>query len=438
MTMVSVVALAAAPVAVVVVLGLLRSPMRWALPAYAAVIPFSSLLSIGSSKFTSLSSLLGLALVLGLVLQLARVRSVRLRLSPTVPVWLLLLSVAGGTILWSLAPQVTATSVMILGSLVATYVFIALSPVDRDVLRRVENGLLLGGLAAIAFGLYQLLVQGGFPSDPPVPGSTDGRFGNGLLGPNNQAIAFILPLVVSLTRAVTRVGRRQRLGYAVVAALMLLGVLMTGSRGGILSTIVAVTVLLVAAPRGRLALTRYALTGVAVASYVFFLHPFGLAERTVETTSSSGRTDIWRVALAACPDYCPVGSGWGTFRLVYAETAASVPEARVLVGAGNYEPHNVWFLAAIELGVAGLLLLVLALGLTFREALRLPASLRGPPLSALAATVFAAFFLSNLEFKFFWMALIYVALNRNLVEGERTTSPPVEQRPRAPALRAGG
>jgi O-antigen ligase len=100
---------------------------------------------------------------------------------------------------------------------------------------------------------------------------------------------------------------------------------------------------------------------------------------------------------------------------VYAETQSSVPDAAVLVGkGGSYEPHNVWFLAAIELGLPGLLLLALVFALTFIEAVRLPPSLRGPPVSAFVATIFAALFLSNLEFKFFWMALILVSLSRNL------------------------
>jgi O-antigen ligase len=148
---------------------------------------------------------------------------------------------------------------------------------------------------------------------------------------------------------------------------------------------------------------------------IFVFKPMGLTQREVETTSSSGRTDIWRVGLAACPKYCPVGSGWGTFPDVYAETQASVPDAAVLVGkGGSYEPHNVWFLAAIELGVPGLLLLALVFVLTFVDAVRLPASLRGPPVAAFVATVFAALFLSNLEFKFFWMAIILVSLARNI------------------------
>jgi O-antigen ligase len=143
-------------------------------------------------------------------------------------------------------------------------------------------------------------------------------------------------------------------------------------------------------------------------------HPAGIATRDVATTSSSGRTDIWRVGLAACPHYCVFGSGWETFPDVYAATQASVPDAAVLVGGGNYQPHNVWLLVAIELGLPGLVLLASVLIVTFYEALRLPTALRGPPMSGFIATIVAALFLSNLEYKFFWMALILVALSRNV------------------------
>jgi O-antigen ligase len=86
--------------------------------------------------------------------------------------------------------------------------------------------------------------------------------------------------------------------------------------------------------------------------------PAGVASRSFDSaTSSSGRTDIWQVGLAACSDYCAFGSGWGTYPQVYAETQASVPGARVLVGdQGSYQPHNLWLLAIVELGLPGLLL----------------------------------------------------------------------------------
>jgi O-antigen ligase len=154
--------------------------------------------------------------------------------------------------------------------------------------------------------------------------------------------------------------------------------------------------------------------------------PGGLTTRTYESpTSSSGRTDIWRVGLTACDDYCLTGSGWGTFPTVYAETQASVPNAGVLVGEGNYQPHNVWLLLGVELGVAGLLLFGLALAVTWREASRLTQAHRGPPLAVLAGMLLGLGFLSSIEFKFFWMVLIYVALCRHVEDAERAT----QQRP---------
>ena len=412
--------LAAAPVVVAVVLVCLREPMRVALPLYAALIPFSSVLSIGPSRFGSLSSLVGIVLGAGLVLQLVRRRGGDgIRLSLSVPIWLLFLGIAGASVLWSLTPDRTTSGFIILGSLILIFVFVALSPVDRHILRRLENGLLAGGLAAVGYGLFQLIVLGGFPSDTPGVGiAPDGRFGNDLLGPNNQAVALVLPMAISLTRAVAAGDRTRRLAYAAASALMLGGVLMTGSRGGLVATAVALVALLLVAPTGRKTLLRYALVGLVVGGFVFVAHPFGIGERTVETTSSSGRTDIWRVGLAACPEYCGFGAGWGTFPDVYADTQASVPEARVLVGSGAYEPHNVWLLAAIELGLPGLLLLVAGLLVSLVEAIRLPAGLRAPPLSGLVATVVAASFLSNLEFKFFWMAMIVVVVSRNLASRE--------------------
>lgn len=426
-----------APLLIAVGLMLIREPLRLALPAYAALIPFGGRIAFGGSPYASLSSILGLILGIGLLLQLMSARRAAVQLSPTVPIWLLLLATAGATATWSIAPQATVGGFFILGSLVLVYVLISLSRADRQILRRTETALITGGVAAACYGVTQLLFLGGFPSDVPGVGpAPDGRFGNDLLGPDNQAVALLLPLVISLTRSHSARTSTARLAYTASAVLLLGGVLMTGSRGGILAAIVAGVALLFAAPReSRTRLLVYGAVGLVVAAIVWIYHPLGIANRTTETaTSSSGRTDIWQVGLAACPQYCTVGSGWSTFPDVYAETQATVPGAKVLVGkGGSYQPHNVWLLIAVELGIPGLLLFGAGVATTFYEALRLPNSLRGPPMAGLLGTLFAAFFLSNLEFKFFWMAFIVVALSRNLVEAEReeegsvTTGPATAQ-----------
>ena len=412
--------LAAAPVVVALVVLCLREPLRIALPIFAALIPFGGALSIGASPFGSASSLMGLLLGAGLALQFTTNRRAAPNLPSTAAVWLMFLGAAGATVLWTINRSVTINGLAILGSLVLTYVLVAISDVDRTVVRRTENGLLVGGVAVVCYGLYQLVYLGGFPDDVPgavtVPG---GRFGNDLLGPNIQAVTLLFPFVLALNRAFAEEGRARgwRLVNAGFAVLMLWGVLMTGSRTGTLAAaLVVLTLAFAGQRRGRKGLFVFLAAGVAVAAWVWVYQPAGVASRSFESaTSSSGRLEIWSVGLAACSDYCAIGAGWGNYGQVYAETQASVPGARVLVSdEGTYQAHNVWILALVELGIPGLVLLTWGLGQALFEAWRIPRALRGPPLSALVGLIFALVFLSSIEFKFFWMVLIMIALYANL------------------------
>ena len=424
------VAVIAAPFLVAFIAICMRDPLRVTLPVFAALIPFGDRFSVGSSPFASPSSLVGMLLGLGLVVRLALGRRGAPRLSPAVPVWLLFLACAAASTLWTLDLAATVSGVGVLASLILVFVLVAISGVDRTVLRRTENGLLFGGVAVVCYGLFQLLVLGGFPNDKTggLPVAASGRFGNDLLGPDIESISLLLPLVLALSRAFGEGSRMRRTGYAAVAVMMVLGVLMTGSRAGTLALGVVVLVLAATGPRrARRPLLATFLVAAAIAAAVWVYHPAGIADRTFTTaTSSSGRTDIWKVGLKACERYCGPGSGWGTFPDVYAETQATVPGARVLVGPqGTYQAHNLWLLIGVELGVVGLVLFMVGLGIGVAECRELPRALRGPPSSALAGLCFGVFFLSSMEFKFFWMVFIMVALNRNVVESERRSAAPV-------------
>jgi len=98
--------------------------------------------------------------------------------------------------------------------------------------------------------------------------------------------------------------------------------------------------------------------------------------------------------------------------------------ARVLVGPqGSYQAHNLWLLIGVELGAVGLVLFVTGLVVAAAEAARIPRTLRGPPLAALVGLCVGVFFLSSMEFKFFWMVMIIIAMNRNVAEAEKLESP---------------
>lgn len=399
----------------------LRQPMRVALPAFAAVLPFGKGLSFADSPFGSVSSLVGLLLAAGLVLQLMAGRRSARSLSWSVPIWILFLALAVVSALWSVHLGTTLTGLAVIGSLIVTYVLVVVSEVDRTVVVRTENALLVGGLAAVGYGLFQLLVLGGFPADTTRDGVDEsGRFGNDLLGPGVQAVALLLPLALALHRAFAAESRRYRLGYAAASGLLFFGILMTGSRTGTLASALVILALALSGRRqSRRGMLGILVVAVAIAATVWIFQPAGVATRTFESaTSSSGRLDIWRVAAVACEEYCLGGSGWGTFPEVYAQTQASVPGARVLVGEGSYQPHNVWVLAIIELGVSGVVLMSVGLLIALRESWALPRDRRGPILGALLGLVFGLFFLSSIEFKFFWMFLMMVGLHRNLTLAE--------------------
>ncbi len=409
----SLIAMALVPVVLAFVVASLRDPIGVALPAYAILIPFGSGLSIGLPvPFGSVSSLVGLLLALALLAQHVTVRQGAPRISTTVPVWLAFLGLAGASVFWSVAPGTTAYYFGVLASLVLLYVLLALAQINRKALERIENAVVIGGLAATCYGITQLLFLGGLPSG--VAGSA--RFGRDLLDANNQAAALLLPLAIAVARAAGRSGRWW-LVHVVAVVILLAGVVLTGSRGGLIAAIAVFVAVMLFTSRGRGVLIGFGAVVAALLATVLVLNPAGVGERQVDSSSSSGRTDIWKVGLSACPTYCLTGSGWGTFPVVYKMEQPAVPEARPLRGVAK-APHNLAMQVGIQAGVLGLLLVVVGLGLTMVDALRLPTALRAAPVAALVGTLVSSFFLSNLEYKFFWMVLAYVLLCKNYVTSD--------------------
>lgn len=417
--------LLAAPFVVLLVIACLRDPLRVALPIYAALIPFGGALSVGSSAFASASSLTGVLLGVGLFAQFITSRQFAPRLSALLPIWVLFLGLAVATALWSIDRSTSLSGLSVLSSLVVLFLLVAVSAADRAIVRRTETAVILGSAAAICYGLVQLLFLGGLADDSGATIAEGGRFGNGLLGPNILAVTLLIPFAITVNRAFNPRDPGRPIPNSLLAGLMLLGVLMTGSRTGVLGAGAVALTMVCVMPRGtRRGLTVSLLVGAAATVFVWTAHPLGLAERTFDsTTSSSGRLDIWEVGLAACSKYCATGAGWGTFPDVYAQTQAAVPGARVLAGQeGSYQPHNLALLAAVETGVAGLLLLLLGLAASAYYAWKLPPEYRPAALGALAGLIVGVFFLSSMEFKMFWLVPTLILLYRNAVLAEQAVA----------------
>lgn len=430
MSLALLVAVAASPLLAAYVVACLRDPLRWAMPPYAVLIPFSSLLSVGPGSFGSVSTLLGLLLGVSLVFQLVTNRRGSDHLPAAVPVWLAFLALSGLTLFWSVAPRATAEDWIILASQVLLFTAVVLTRFEAATLRRLETALMLGGVLIVCYGLAQVTVLGGLPGRPGGGGAA--RFGDELLGANNQAAALLLPLAIAAARALQG-ARNRRLLHGVAALVLIVGILMTGSRGGLLAMCVVLLLVLALGPAKVVTKVSLAAAAAVVLMVVLLTNPGGFGQRQLEREGSSGRTDIWAVGAHACRLYCLEGAGWGGFPIVYQQELAAVPEARIQERGRTFEPHNIFLLAAVETGILGLGLATLGLVLAVISAFRLPRAMRAPPAAAVVATLLSSFFLSNLGYKFFWAVLIYVAVCETVAAAERRSGAPEPAAPELPA-----
>jgi O-antigen ligase len=401
-----------------------RDPLRYALPPYAALIPFGSAFKIVPGAFGGVSSLLGLLLGATLLFQLVTTRRGSVRLPLAVPVWLAFLALSGFSLFWSIAPGASFLDFRILASQVLLLVALVLTKFDERTLRLFATSLMAGGMAVVLYGFAQITLLGGLPGKRTGPGDGPPRFGDDLLGANNEAAALLLPLAIAATRALTESGR-SRLFHGSVSVLLLFGILMTGSRGGLLGAVVVLIVVLWLCTASRAHKIVVATTAAVLVTVMLIFQPGGFGRRQVEnSTDSSGRTDIWLVGAQSCSKYCLAGAGWGAFPTVYAQELASTPEARVQPRGATFEPHSIFLLAVIELGLPGLVLLLIGLGVALVSAWRLPAAMRAPPMAALLSTMVSSFFLSNMKFKFFWAVIAYVAVCETVAAVSRARQKP--------------
>jgi O-antigen ligase len=406
----SVFVVALSPLVIAYVVACFRDPVRYALPPYAVLIPFGSAFRVLPGPFGGVSSLLGLLLGAALLTQLVTTRRGSVRLPLAVPVWLAFLALSGFSLFWSIAPGASFLDFRVLASQVLLLVALVLTRFDERTLRLFATSLMAGGVAVVLYGFAQITLLGGLPGKQTGPGDGPPRFGDDLLGANNEAAALLLPLAIAVTRALTESGR-SRWFHGAATLLILVGILMTGSRGGLLGALVVFMVVVWLGTARRSRKIFVAAAAAVLVTVLLVLQPGGVGRRQVEnSTDSSGRTDIWMVGAQSCSKYCLLGAGWGAFPTVYQQELASTPEARVQPRGATFEPHSIFLLAVIELGLPGLLLLLVGLGIALVSAWRLPAAMRAPPMAALLATMVSSFFLSNMKFKFFWAVFAYVAV----------------------------
>lgn len=403
------------------------------LSLYLATVPFGSAVDLPLSlppPFDTPSSLLGFAaaVAIGLDAWMGGPRKGHSSLGAPHALFAAFVGVCALTVGWSIDPQETISELVLLVSVVGLYIISATVRLSRRQLERLATAVAAGGIPVALYAIVSMLVG-------RIPGGRSGVPRFALTGgdPNHTAGSLLLPLMVAADRAFDGSRRPfERLGWGAAGSAIMVGITLTGSRGGLLAAAAGLLVLV----RLRASLAGAATAAVivlVVAGIVVTVSPPQLEQR-LGSTGTTGRTDIWRLGLRSCEKYCISGSGWGTFPAVYRQEFRTAHDVGGFRDEG-FKAHNIWLQALVETGIAGFTALVAAWVALLRRALRLDPLIRTVPLAALTAMTIVSSLVSNLTFKYLWLIPIFIGLATNLKPQVESRAPTATMLASQPPMR---
>jgi O-antigen ligase len=245
------------------------------------------------------------------------------------------------------------------------------------------------------------------------------RFAGGAGDPNYLA-AVLAPAIVLAVGLAMRASVPQRFVLIVSIAFIAAGLVATRSRGGLIALGVACIVALVIW-RGRRALMA-AIVGLCVAAmgvaFVASPESYRRIFHTADSGSGSGRLDIWHVAWQVTISHPVFGVGLAQFPAVsphYVNLPGPLLYVSLLV-AKHIVVHNLFLQLWAETGIVGLLLFLTIVVISIASAFRAVswfdemhdeemAALSRAAIAAMAATLAASFFLSNINDRRIWVLL---------------------------------
>ncbi|MBD5657789.1 MAG: O-antigen ligase family protein, partial [Candidatus Eremiobacteraeota bacterium] len=302
---VQVAALALAPIGIYLAV---TRPLLFPYGLYLLVVPFDPLFTFSGGPGTTVTRYLSFAVEAALA-----VRIVLLRSAYAPPqswyVWAVALVVMIASTIWSIDTTLTLTVLSIMGQLFLMYTLLAIYPLSRADLLLVARLIAACGTIAAFYGIAA------YASGTQRLETSRLSIGTGHmhLDPNHYAAYFFIPtaIIVAWLLYERKISRRVALSAALAA--VVLNVVLTGSRGGLVSVGI---VLIYSGIRAR----KYVMTVIlTIAAFGLSLSIPSVLQRFTDPSQSegSGRFELWVVGLAALKHYWLLGSGFGTFELAY-------------------------------------------------------------------------------------------------------------------------
>jgi O-antigen ligase len=401
----------------------LRHPLLFPFGAYLFTVPVDSLLLNSSGATAARLVAVAAAGVLGMHI-LAR-RELR---KPGIAwfAWLAVTTWAGLSMAWSID---TASTALLFGTILQLFLLttiLALYPASKADITAVLATVVASGIFAACYGLV------GFFSGR-VYGTGVSRLSlktdSGLIvDPNAFATSFVLPIAIAFAALSSSRSVPVRVLSGLAIVLMMVGVLLSGSRGGLLSTLLVLAYYMV---RGRQRALTLALGAAGLGLSAFFPTVWArFATDDGAAGSGTGRTFIWATGLRTFKEHFLGGSGFGTYGAVYDKNFFGVYQQ---VFQGWTRPgHSLIVSSLVELGVIGLALILAAWFLTFRQMRDIRRGSSYYPIrialeAALVGLFYEALTIDTLYIKYYWLAFALVLMVAAAARKERSEARAVEQ-----------
>jgi O-antigen ligase len=399
-------------------------PVATLIGTYALLAPADALLLVGGGGIT-LTRLAAFLAVFCLSIAFIADQSGR-KIPRFAVAWFAVLVWMIASVLWATDQSMAVQKVQQIGLAMLVFELVVLVRSTRIDLRVIVAATVLSSSAIAAYAIIVHPVEAQLGAGRVVLKTANGR-----ADPNDLAAGLILAFALCISAATSNERGAWRIVAAVVSMLLFSAILATGSRGGLMAALLVVLWIALRARR-RIVAAVFVVAAVAIS-----MMQGDVWQRFIGDETGAGRSDIWKVGLAAFRQHWAVGSGIGTFPDAYNSVYLSVPHHFYI--NWSRPAHDLIVQSFTELGIVGGVLVLTAWWFQFRE---LTAVGRDDPdlwlrIGLEAATLgyfVAALFIDVLDIKQTWMIPILIAVVVNVRAREAADAPAA---PAAPAALTG-
>jgi len=396
---------------------------------YVVLIPFDNMLKIsGSSTLTKLLGILSTVFIMVYAFRRKGLNAPPLSLY----VWLAYLSWLLLSLLWSADVPNGLTDAQQTVSLIGMYAVLAVAPVEERDLRAICTCIVLGGIASALYGMYLL-------HDQPMMQTVGGDGGRLMINvadrtidANHFANAMLTPIALSLVALLNSRKPSTIFGSLVALVILFAGEAMALSREAMLACLLILGITIWCSRRRFIG---FVVGGMAVALLPILVPSILLRITDAVATGGAGRTSIWQTGWAAFKVHPIIGWGAGGAIEAYDRTYLRVFQA-YNAGWGR-PPHNTPLQVAIELGLIGLVMFVIAYAVTFRQFRVIPKNsdlydLRVAFTASLLGLALCSLFIGLETYKYVWVALCTTAQLRTVARARLRAMPAIVYEPPPP------